>query len=355
MTPTGIVLYHGIDSGPELAGYGRMAEDAGFDSLWVTERYFHEETSSMLGYLAATTEQIRLGVGVVNPFTRSPALLGMGAATLDRLSSGRMMLGLGRSDFDVIHGHWPTLAAYFSPFTQTPTVLTYAYIEQALHDYYRANFPNVHPVCISRRQAENLGEPDLPVVPNGIDVDATPFGAEGEDFLVIVGRIAPNKGIADAIRIAKAAGERLVIVGHAPPQLPWAERYYREEVEPHVDGDRVRHAPHLPNDEVLKLVSRAKGFLFPLQWEEPFGLAVAEALAVGTPVIAYPKGAMPEVLADGRTGFLVESESEAARAIARLGEIDRRACRAWVEEKFPISRMVEGYEAVYQAVTAGSA
>ena len=104
MTPTGIVLYHGIDSGPELAGYGRMADDAGFDSLWVTERYFHEETSSMLGYLAATTKRIKLGVGVVNPFTRSPALLGMGAATLDRLSGGRMMLGLGRSDVDVIHG-----------------------------------------------------------------------------------------------------------------------------------------------------------------------------------------------------------------------------------------------------------
>jgi 5,10-methylenetetrahydromethanopterin reductase len=104
VTRTGIVLYHGIDSGPELAGYGRMAEDAGFDSLWVTERYFHEETSSMLGYLAATTERIRLGVGVVNPFTRSPALLGMGAATLDRLSGGRMMLGLGRSDVDVIQG-----------------------------------------------------------------------------------------------------------------------------------------------------------------------------------------------------------------------------------------------------------
>lgn len=104
MTPTGIVLYHGLDSGPELAGYGRMAEDAGFDSLWVTERYFHEETSSMLGYLAATTERVRLGVGVVNPFTRSPALLGMGAATLDRLSGGRMMLGLGRSDIDIIHG-----------------------------------------------------------------------------------------------------------------------------------------------------------------------------------------------------------------------------------------------------------
>ncbi len=100
---TGIVLYHGLESGAELAGYGRVAEDAGFDSLWVTERYFHEETSSILGYLAATTGRIRLGVGVVNPYTRSPALLGMGAATLDRLSGGRMMLGLGRSESEVIH------------------------------------------------------------------------------------------------------------------------------------------------------------------------------------------------------------------------------------------------------------
>ena len=104
MAGTGIVLYHGIDSGEELSGYARMAEDSGFGSLWVTERYFHEETFSMLGYLAARTERIRLGVGVVNPYTRNPALLGMGAATLDRLSDGRMMLGLGRSDADVIAG-----------------------------------------------------------------------------------------------------------------------------------------------------------------------------------------------------------------------------------------------------------
>ena len=104
MGRTGIVLYHGIDSGAELGEYGRLAEDAGFDSLWVTERYFHEETFSMLGYLAAKTERIRLGVGVVNPYTRSPALLGMGAATIDRLSGGRMLLGLGRSDVDVIEG-----------------------------------------------------------------------------------------------------------------------------------------------------------------------------------------------------------------------------------------------------------
>ncbi|HXG21008.1 MAG TPA: LLM class flavin-dependent oxidoreductase [Methylomirabilota bacterium] len=102
MSRPGIVLYHGIESGAELREYGRIAEDHGFASLWVTERYFHEETFSMLGFLAATTQHIKLGVGVVNPYTRNPALLAMASATLDRISGGRFMLGLGRSEKPVI-------------------------------------------------------------------------------------------------------------------------------------------------------------------------------------------------------------------------------------------------------------
>ena len=102
MSRLGLVVYHGIESGAELAEYGRIAEGAGFDSLWVTERYFHEETFSLLGYLAAVTRTLRLGVGVVNPYTRNPALLAMAAATLDRLSGGRLVLGLGRSEPAVI-------------------------------------------------------------------------------------------------------------------------------------------------------------------------------------------------------------------------------------------------------------
>jgi 5,10-methylenetetrahydromethanopterin reductase len=102
MAHLGIVLYHGIESGKELKEYGRIAEDNGFDSLWVTERYFHEETFSMLGFLAAATQRIKLGVGVVNPYTRNPALLAMASATLDRISEGRFLLGLGRSERQVI-------------------------------------------------------------------------------------------------------------------------------------------------------------------------------------------------------------------------------------------------------------
>lgn len=102
MSRLGIVLYHGIDNGLELKEYGRVAEENGFDSLWVTERYFHEETFSMLGFLAAVTQRIKLGVGVVNPYTRNPALLAMASATVDRLSGGRFLLGLGRSEKQVI-------------------------------------------------------------------------------------------------------------------------------------------------------------------------------------------------------------------------------------------------------------
>lgn len=102
MTRTGLVLYHGIDSGAELARYARLAERAGYESLWVTERYFHEEICSLLGYLGATTDRLKLGVGVANPYTRNPALLAMASATLDRLTGGRFVLGLGRSERAVV-------------------------------------------------------------------------------------------------------------------------------------------------------------------------------------------------------------------------------------------------------------
>ncbi len=104
MNRLGLVLYHGIESGPELKQYGQIAENAGYESLWVTERYFHEETFSLLGYLGAATEKIKLGVGVTNPYTRHPALLAMATATLDRITGGRFMLGMGRSERAVIHG-----------------------------------------------------------------------------------------------------------------------------------------------------------------------------------------------------------------------------------------------------------
>jgi len=249
--------------------------------------------------------------------------------------------------FHLIHAHWPTLAPYFSSFSKTPTVITYAYIEKELHEYYRAHFPLCFPVCISRAQAKMLGDESLPVIYNGIELEGIPFNKQPEDFFIAVGRMTPGKGIAEAIRIAKRACARLLIVGQITSHLPWSEKYFLNEIQPHIDGDRIKHIECLPHDQLMQTVGRAKGFLFPSQWEEPFGLAVAEAMAAGTPVLAYPRGSMPELVKHGESGYLVDTEDEMVEAIYRIERLDRRRCRDWVQENFSVEQMVEGYERLY--------
>jgi glycosyltransferase involved in cell wall biosynthesis len=254
--------------------------------------------------------------------------------------------------FDIIHAHWPTLAPYFSSLSKTPTLITYAYMEKGLHDYYRDHFPSCFPVCISRAQAKMLRDESLPVVYNGIDLEAIPFNDEPEDFFIIVGRMTPGKGIAEAIRIAKRAHVRLVIVGQITSHLPWSKKYFAEEIQPHIDGDRVTHINSLPHDQLMEIVGRAKGFLFPSQWEEPFGLAVAESMAAGTPVLAYPRGSMPELVRDGESGYLLCSEDEMVEAIYRIENLDRRRCREWFGEHFSIEKMVDSYEMLYRRIAS---
>jgi glycosyltransferase involved in cell wall biosynthesis len=229
-------------------------------------------------------------------------------------------------------------------------VITYHYVDRAEHEYYRANVPGLFSICVSHRQAELLGEPDLPVVYNGLDMAASPFVEHPDDYLVIVGRIIPTKGIAEAISIARKAGMHLHIVGDVNDYIPWARAYFAEKVQPFIDNDRVTYTAEMPNSEVLSLVSHAKGFLFPLQGEEPFGMTVLESMATGTPVIAMPRGSMPELIADGTSGFLVDTEDDAVSAIANLHSLDRHAVRAHVEQRFTHDRMVDAYEAIYSSL-----
>lgn len=252
--------------------------------------------------------------------------------------------------FDIIHAHWPTLAPYFSDRTKIPTVLTYAYIEKEMHDYYRANFTNCFPVCISRAQARMLGDESLPVVYNGVDAGEIPFNEAPDDFFIVVGRMTPGKGIAEAIRIAKKAKLRLLIVGAVTKHLPWSEKYFLDEVKPHIDGDRIRHVERLPFAELARWIGRAKGFLFPLQWDEPFGMVVVESMAAGTPVIAYARGAMPELVKHGESGFIVRGEDEMIEAAAAVDTLDRRRCRDWATAEFSVERMIDGYEAAYDKI-----
>jgi glycosyltransferase involved in cell wall biosynthesis len=227
--------------------------------------------------------------------------------------------------------------------------MTYAYIEKPLHEYYRAHCPTLHPVCITEAQNRMLGG-GLPVIPYGIDVARVPFSPTPGDFLVTVGRLVPHKGADRAIAIARRTGLPLVIVGDVTPYLAESEFFYQERVRPHVDGERVRHFRALPNDEVLTLLSRARAFLFPISWEEPFGLVVAEAMAAGTPVIATARGSLPELVEHGVTGFLGETDDELAGFFARVSEIDRAACRRRAEERYGSERMVSDYEAFYRKI-----
>jgi glycosyltransferase involved in cell wall biosynthesis len=255
--------------------------------------------------------------------------------------------------FDVIHAHWPTLAPYFSMFTRTPTLMTYAYIQKGLHEYYRKYFPRCLPVCVSHAQKRMLGDASLPVVYNAVDLDEIDFNGKPEDFFIIVGRMTPEKGIAEAIRVAKKSGAKLLIVGHVTTHLPWSAEYFLKEVKPHIDGDSISYIERLSYRETVRLMGKAKGFLFPLQWDEPFGLVVIEAMAAGTPVIAYARGSMPELIKNGEVGYLVESEEEMVEMSRQTERLDRARCRAWVQERFSLEQMVDGYERLYTAAASG--
>ncbi len=255
--------------------------------------------------------------------------------------------------FDLIHAHWTTLAPYFSAFATTPTLVTYAYMEKQIHEYYSQHFPHCLPVCVSRAQTKLLGDESIPVVYNGVDLAEIRFNGEPEDFFIIVGRMTPGKGIADAIRIAKKAKTKLLIIGHVTTHLPWSEEYFLKEVKPHIDGDQIRYIERLAYHDLTKMMGKAKGFLFPINWDEPFGMVVIEAMAAGTPVLSYRRGSMPELIKHGETGYLLESEEAMVEMIHQIETLDRACCRSWVEERFSVQQMIDGYERLYRLAVTG--
>jgi glycosyltransferase involved in cell wall biosynthesis len=135
--------------------------------------------------------------------------------------------------------------------------------------------------------------------------------------------------------------------------LPWSEEYFLKAVKPHIDGNRIRYIERLAYHDILQMMGKAKGFLFPLQWDEPFGMVVIEAMGTGTPVLAYRRGSMPELINNAETGYLVENEEEMVEMTHRAASLDRARCRNWVEQRFSVEQMVDGYEQLYRKATRG--
>jgi glycosyltransferase involved in cell wall biosynthesis len=181
---------------------------------------------------------------------------------------------------------------------------------------------------------------------NGIDVDSfRPSYAHGE-YLLFLGRLAPEKGADIAIDVARSLGMRLILAAKLA-----SVDYWRNKIWPHVDGDKVLYAGEVNQIRKRQLLRGAYALLYPVRWNEPFGLAMVEAMACGTPVVALNRGGVGEVVADGYTGFLVDEPTEIASAVRKVASLSRRACRDYVKARFTASRMVDEYENIYAALT----
>ncbi len=250
-------------------------------------------------------------------------------------------------DFDIIHSHFSLLGCHFAATSPAVTVHSVhspvGALKTHLLRYAKEKF-------ISFSLAQRGQIPELNWVANiyhGIDTAAYTFNAEPADYLLYLGRITEEKGVHHAIRAAKKAKVPLVISGMSYPE----ERYWSEQIEPHIDGVSVRFHGPASMPQKVELMRNARALLFPTLYEEIFGLVMVEAMSCGTPTIGFDNGSVSEIVQDGETGFVVRTEAQMAAAIKKLPTISREACRRRAERYFSVERMVQGYERVYKRLT----
>jgi glycosyltransferase involved in cell wall biosynthesis len=251
-------------------------------------------------------------------------------------------------EFDLVHNHLDWLPLAFAKHCRAPLLTTiHGFSGRGILPAY-ASATGSHFVSISNADRA----PELryaATVHHGIDLQALPLSLSNGGALVAFGRIHPDKGTAAAIEIARLAGRKLVICG-----IVQDARYFHEQVEPHIDGERVSYLGSVGPERRAQVLGAATALLHPLAFAEPFGLSVVEAMACGTPVITYPLGAMPEVVDDGVTGYLVSGVEEAVAAVGKAEALDRRAIRETAERRFGAARMVDDYLAVYRGLLGAS-
>lgn len=252
-------------------------------------------------------------------------------------------------DVDIVHNHAGELVMAMAGAIDTPMLTTMHCLPtedtRIIWERYTGAYNTV-----SRAQATIVSALSVPGtfvghVYNSIDVESFPFSATGGEDLLFLSRIAPEKGPHLAIEVARRTGRRLILAGKVDA---YDQRFYEEVVRDLIDGDQIVFVGEADAQKKRELYANAYCLLLPLQWEEPFGLVMAEAMACGTPVIALRRGSAPELIAHGETGYVVDTVDEMVSAVGCIGAIRREACRQWVASRFTPQIMVSQYLQVYE-------
>lgn len=248
-------------------------------------------------------------------------------------------------EFDLIHNHFDFLPLTYSHMTTSPLVTTiHGFSSPAILPVYRKYNGKIFYVAISEADKD----PSLnyiATIHHGIDLEMFTFRQDPGDYLLFFGRIHHEKGTRECIDIARKAGMKLIIAG-----IIQDKEYFEHMVRPFLDDERIVYVGSAGPEKRNELLGGAYALLHPIHFNEPFGLSVVEAMACGTPVLALKRGSMPEIIDDGKTGFLLSSVEEMIEAIPRVRQLDRLQCRRWVEEKFSVDRMVDEYLRVYERI-----
>ncbi len=253
---------------------------------------------------------------------------------------------LGQQPPLVIHSHLESAAGFWALAPAAPLAITIHTPLFPMKREFLLSFPKVHLVAVSAFQARQLqGHPRLHLIPHGLDLADYPFQAAKEDFLLFLGRIYPDKGLHTAIRLARETGVRLLIAGPVfEPDRPYFDGHIRDLI----DGKQIVYLGPADHARKVDLLKRGKALVLPLEVDETFGLAMLEAMACGTPVLAYARGAVPEVVVHGETGLVVDNYAQLQDGFKRLAGLDPGRCRAHVAQYFSRDAMVAAYLRLYE-------
>jgi glycosyltransferase involved in cell wall biosynthesis len=268
----------------------------------------------------------------------------------DQYLSSEMFRLASKGKYDILHFHHPEAAMpYARLYPKVPIIYT---IHDPITGWWQELFQMYHTqnqFYVSISNSQRRPAPELPYIGNiynGIDLGQFTFSKKHQDYLLFVGRIVPEKGADKAIELAKKTKQKLIIIG---PTYADNLYYFETKIKPHLNK-QIQYLGFLEHNDIIKYFQGAKAFIMPVQWEEPFGLTMIESMACGTPVIAFRRGSIPEVITHGKTGFVVDTMQEMIDAVNKIDKIDRKNCRDHVAKNFSTQIMVKGYETAYKNV-----